>query len=319
MASSSFFVLLMITATAHASETIDLSDERICRSDLGEVVALNGNSWVRPGLTPAIESDRFRFVVHATDDTLFMTESASTKRLLLNETNAAIRGGQLSATIIDENHTNTFGCAGMILNPRNDNVLANEPQDLLSLDNGGPRFNFAYRALHPTRLSPGELLRRTETKPAVSAKDWNELILVDPNREGIAVYGLFLRVDSLGNSLCSQRLVNEVHRIGERFGVPVVKIGPPKGFATVLFGWNVTSNSRRLQVHGTKVEVRNLQKQMQSSGHPVLGIAPGKTRMAPFVEGYFTADGFTHFFFADRYDGRIEKTERIGPRRIDYK
>jgi hypothetical protein len=138
----------------------------------------------------------------------------------------------ISASLIDQDHVETWGYSGFILAASDGNVIAASTSDL-GLDGamipGTPaaKIRRVLREVRKTfsKPSPAELLRRTHPKR------YNEVGLVGraPGGAEVEVVGVFIKTDPVsGEDLCSPVRTEQMEQIASEHGWPLVRIWQPR-------------------------------------------------------------------------------------------
>jgi hypothetical protein len=129
----------------------------------------------------------------------------------------------LSMSLIDQDHTGTWGDGGIIVEVAEDNVIATGSQDLGAM-NSDPAFlrkQFAASA----RYNGDDLLRMTYPET------YNEVVaLANVAGQKIKLKGFFYKTDSSGEPL-DQTVASKMKMHAMRLGLPIVEVQKPNPYA----------------------------------------------------------------------------------------
>jgi len=168
---------------------------------------------------PGQASQDFRYIVHAASpqfreltDLDFFRHPSQEVNVVLDPTRLA-EAAYINASLIDQQHSHTFGPVGLILDVPSPNVLFAAGRD-------SNRYHDLLRGMHSrgekSALSPEELLQQTE--------GYNELgLVVDGEYASIKATGYFSRVHDQGGYI-HPRLSEGIEVLAEKFAMPHVLI-----------------------------------------------------------------------------------------------
>jgi hypothetical protein len=197
---------------------IDLSKTKIVE----QVVKKNSELW--GGTTNLREHDpnKFRYLIHAFNPhsqklgSLFNDYSAKQAVDLMRDPERLAERESLSMSLIDQEHSNTWGSAGLIVKAPVSNVIITNPTDL-----GAPNSDKASLldiAKEKQKLTPDELLASTPENK------YNEVVALGTEGEGILkLEGFFIVIDADGDS-SDEETSNRVRSLAEKSDKPLVEI-----------------------------------------------------------------------------------------------
>jgi hypothetical protein len=268
----------------------------------GEAVEAQ-RKWDRSLFTTpsAQETSSFRFLVHASYKPDFYSQLVPQKSL--SDIQVA------SISILDQNHTNTFGNVGVILSVPPANIFATNSEDMFSYELKDEKGKAVARDDNSTRLrlayqkfgirTPDQILLNTKSEPSSHYADQNEILVTGCTKQGgdLKIIGIFVKTDSLGNILVSKDLLGPAMQSAEIANLKIVKIGPPNNYPTVKItevsktqsGDGITT--RTIKVMATKEQFLELEKKAEQAGHRLLAIQEndsyysGAFRGLDYVEG----------------------------------
>lgn len=171
---------------------------------------------------------KFCFVVHA-------FSSPKKIDILLTDHGWLSRVFAFSASIINQDHRNTYGRLGAILSVPPGNILATKGSDMgtpfarvySKAQESDLLDDFSYKYYIGTNrpVSPLELLRSTDF--------YNEMMVAGTttNSGSVKIIGLFFKTKS-GKRVVSKEMEEKMERLGQELGVPIVGIeaSPEKEF-----------------------------------------------------------------------------------------
>jgi len=126
----------------------------------------------------------------------------------------------ISASVVDQDHTATYGEVGFILKAPAENVLKMSPQD------NGTFFSNPDNAIKKMRDEPSinsleSLMNQTGN---FSAESWNEVCLEGTTESGsVEIIGVFIKTNKRGNPK-NPEMAEKIQQVANRYGLPIIKI-----------------------------------------------------------------------------------------------
>lgn len=242
--------------------------------------------------------DKFRYLIHGTNSEAFFTSFL--KRGAIDSFS------QISLSAVDQNHTNSFVPAGVILDVPSENIFAAHPADMLSSTimqanhmNPSGTYLDTLPALYKTYglPSPEQIITKTIASPAINTFGHNEVVAtsIGINGKSLKIKGVFFVVDSLGQYLAKPDLFAKIQGLASKYSLPMIPLGPGKGFVTIRMDKTSISSSRTVRVYCTRKEFAQLQESAQRLGVNLIGIGNGHTHAV----GAFYHDKFISHARAD--------------------
>ena len=187
----------------------------------------------------------------------------------------------LSMSLIDQDHTSTWGNAGIIVKSPEKNIMITSTQDTGTINNDA--------VILKDRLSKEAIVTGDILLKNTSPEDYNEVVaMANNNGSKIQLAGFFYKILKSGEP-CDKYMAEKVKSHASRLGLPVVTINARGNYLSN----NVTNNDSELSLH--------------SDGNRYLLLYKGKPEFTVYCE-----NGDSHFMSPEEARNAIECIVKSG-------
>lgn len=200
----------------------------------GKITPLLRDPWGTENFTNPKNHDptHFQYIVHASPEINMLRRYLDGVPLSSQQL--------LSTSLISEKLTNTWANMGLILNAPKETIYSAHQNDMFSQDsalqNGMSLHEKLEQNFAKYKLpSPSEIIAQGNPTPGWGVSYHTEVLITGstPENKKVTTSGIFLKVDSLGNTLVPPSVAQEVEKIAKRHKLPLILIGPSEGYFTV--------------------------------------------------------------------------------------